>query len=105
MHLVLCFTVWTLVFTCLFWRSLTITKQAIGHLQRLHQVPCNQCTYFTGDYRLKCTVNPVMAMSEDAIGCRDYEPCDCSLSICSNCSNSKPQAKYPVPKRTFLSLK
>ena len=47
-------------------------KQAISHLKRLHQIPCNKCAYFTGDYRLKCTVNPIDAMSENAIGCRDF---------------------------------
>lgn len=72
LHLVLCFAIWTVVFTYLFWRSLKITKQAVDHLKRLHQVPCSNCAYFTGDYRLKCTVNPIVAMSEEAIGCRDF---------------------------------
>ncbi|NJR69347.1 MAG: hypothetical protein HC771_12300 [Synechococcales cyanobacterium CRU_2_2] len=36
-------------------------------------MPCSNCRYFTGDYRLKCTVNPYVALSEEAIGCRDFE--------------------------------
>ncbi|MCU0535651.1 MAG: hypothetical protein MUD14_17305 [Hydrococcus sp. Prado102] len=39
------------------------TKAGIVHLKKLHQVPCSRCAFFTGDYRLKCTVNPLMAMS------------------------------------------
>jgi hypothetical protein len=40
--------------------------------QRLHQIPCTQCRFFTGDYHLKCTVNPSTALTETAIGCRDF---------------------------------
>ncbi|MDJ0569802.1 MAG: hypothetical protein QNJ53_12235 [Pleurocapsa sp. MO_192.B19] len=72
LHLVLCFSVWILISTFLFWRLIAIAKTAVDHLKRLHQVPCSNCAYFTGDYRLKCTVNPLDAMSETAIGCRDF---------------------------------
>lgn len=72
LHLVLCFTVWALIFTFLGWRLIEIAKQAVNHLKRLHQIPCCNCAYYTGDHRLKCTVNPVVAMSETAIGCRDF---------------------------------
>ena len=108
-HLVLCFSVWTLVFTCLFWRSLSIIKQAVNHLQRLHQIPCNKCVYFTGDYRLKCTVNPMVAMSETAIGCRDFiynkQQTACSNCVAVNhCSNANQKSKHSVfkPKLTYL---
>ena len=74
LHLVLCFTVWIIIFSYLGWRSLIITKRAAQHLKRLHQIPCDKCVYFTGDYRLKCTVHPMSAMSEDAIACRDFSP-------------------------------
>jgi len=47
--------------------------QGITYVKRLHQIPCNQCTFFTGDYRLKCTVNPDMALTESALNCSDYE--------------------------------
>jgi hypothetical protein len=42
-------------------------------LQRLHQIPCHRCVFFTGEYNLKCTVHPSKALSEEAIGCRDYQ--------------------------------
>ncbi len=53
-------------------------KQGWNHLRQLHQVPCSRCAYFTGDYRLKCTVHPVHALTEDAIGCKDFEPASSS---------------------------
>ena len=111
MHLVLCFSVWTLIFSCLFWRLLSICQRAIAHLKRLHQVPCNKCAYFTGDYRLKCTVNPMVAMSETAIGCRDFLYDDNRASGCcgciamNQCSNVSHKLKRSVFKRKLTYLK
>lgn len=47
-------------------------REGLNYLQRIHQVPCHRCAYFTGDYRLKCTVNPLDAMTEEAINCEDF---------------------------------
>ncbi|WP_199194234.1 hypothetical protein [Pleurocapsa sp. CCALA 161] len=106
-HLVLCFSVWTIIFTSLFWRSLAVVKQAVQHLQRLHQIPCDKCIYFTGDYRLKCTVNPTVAMSEKAIGCRDFLR-DNQRSMCNGCqnqcSNTKKIPKYSRLKAQFINF-
>jgi hypothetical protein len=41
-------------------------------LKKLHQIPCDRCVFFTGEYNLKCTVHPYKALNEDAIGCSDY---------------------------------
>jgi hypothetical protein len=56
------------------WSSLRTLKQGIRHLKRLHQIPCHRCQYFTGDYRLKCTVQPTVACTDDAISCCDFTP-------------------------------
>lgn len=48
-------------------------RQGWQHLQQLHQIPCSRCAYFTGDYRLKCTVHPSQALTEEAIDCQDFE--------------------------------
>lgn len=96
-HLVLCFSVWIVVFISLLWRLIAIAKQAFLHLKRLHQIPCSKCAYFTGDYRLKCTVNPITAMSESAINCRDFLQEDCPS--CNNCSAVNTNNKY---KYSFL---
>jgi hypothetical protein len=50
------------------------TQEGIIRLKRLHQIPCSRCAFFTGNYRLKCTVHPCKALSEDAVDCLDYEP-------------------------------
>ncbi|MBN3899002.1 MAG: hypothetical protein V7L14_09715 [Nostoc sp.] len=47
--------------------SLTIAKQ-------MHQIPCTGCQFFTDNYRLKCTVRPSIANTEEAINCSDYQP-------------------------------
>lgn len=47
-------------------------KAGIKTTQRLHQIPCTDCQFFTNDYRLKCTVNPSTANTEAAINCSDY---------------------------------
>ena len=109
LHLVFCFSVWTVVSALLFWRSLTISQQAINHLKRLHQVPCTNCAYFTGDYRLKCTVNPTIAMSETAIGCRDFIHKEGTRhnqnppNICGGCSAVKNCSNIKIPEK-ILSL-
>ena len=104
LHLVLCFLVWSVIFTGLFWRSIAIAKQAVSHLKHLHQIPCDKCAYFTRDYRLKCTVNPTIAMSETAIGCRDFlfdddrNSCRSCRAI-KQCGNALPKSKLSPFKR------
>lgn len=49
-------------------------KEGAKQVQKLHRIPCYKCDFFTNDYRLKCTVNPSLACSEDALGCIDFEP-------------------------------
>jgi len=72
----LCFiTAWALVFLVLgnLW---TTTRDGVETLKQLHQIPCANCQFFTGDYHLKCTVHPSEALSEAAINCLDYWPKD-----------------------------
>ncbi|MGE5660165.1 MAG: hypothetical protein ACM37W_26545 [Actinomycetota bacterium] len=55
--------------------SWSIGSSVVASLKRakqMHRIPCANCAFFTGDYRLKCTVNPKIALSEEAIGCPDY---------------------------------
>lgn len=75
MHLFICFTIWITVVSLIICRSYQTAKEAITHVKRLHKIPCSNCLYFTGEYRLKCTVHPYMALSEEAIDCRDFEAC------------------------------
>ncbi|MEM7760458.1 MAG: hypothetical protein AAF298_20360 [Cyanobacteria bacterium P01_A01_bin.40] len=54
------------------WSLTSFVFEAIAQAKRMHQIPCTRCQFFTGDYRLKCTVNPSVANTEAAIGCGDY---------------------------------
>jgi len=51
----------------------TTFKDGIANIRQMHRIPCANCRYSTSDYRLKCSVHPTVAFSEDAIGCRDFE--------------------------------
>lgn len=41
--------------------------------KKMHQIPCSKCQFFTNDYRLKCTAQPYIANTEEAINCSDYQ--------------------------------
>lgn len=70
----LCFVLaWVLVGLTA-WSSWTAVRDGVSKAKQMHQIPCANCQFFTGDYRLKCPVRPVIALSEDAINCSDYEP-------------------------------
>ncbi|MEH2036471.1 hypothetical protein [Nostoc sp.] len=70
----ICFVVaWTV--TILVVLSLwTAARDSVSTAKQMHQIPCTGCQFFTDDYRLKCTVRPSIANTEEAIHCRDYQP-------------------------------
>jgi hypothetical protein len=78
-QLVCCFSAWLLIFTSV-WKVWKTTKTGWSHLKKLHSIPCANCQFFTGDYRLKCTVNPMDALTESALDCRDYQSSLSALS-------------------------
>lgn len=49
-------------------------RSGIDNVRRLHQIPCANCQYATSSYHLKCSVQPTVAFSEQAITCQDFEP-------------------------------
>ncbi|MBF2057285.1 MAG: hypothetical protein IGQ45_08680 [Cyanobacterium sp. T60_A2020_053] len=40
--------------------------------QKMHEIPCSNCQYFTNDHRLKCTVQPNLANTYEAVNCPDF---------------------------------
>ncbi len=58
------------------WSVWAAARDALHQAQRMHQVPCANCRYFSGDRHLKCPVHPYQALSELAIGCTDFESVD-----------------------------
>lgn len=70
----ICFVLaWSIVVLVL-WNLISAVRDGVGRAQKMHRVPCANCTFFTRDYHLKCPVHPLSALSEEAIGCADYEP-------------------------------
>ncbi|MCC5660055.1 hypothetical protein LC608_24360 [Nostoc sp. XA010] len=70
----ICFVVaWTV--TILAVLSLwTAVRDSLTTAKQMHQIPCSGCQFFTDNYRLKCTVRPSIANTEEAIHCLDYQP-------------------------------
>ena len=56
------------------WNLWTTLRDGVARAKQMHEIPCTGCQFFTNDYRLKCTVNPHFANSENAIDCPDYRP-------------------------------
>jgi hypothetical protein len=55
------------------WSITVALRDTISNAQRMHQIPCTSCRFFTGSYHLKCTVHPTIALSEAAIDCPDHQ--------------------------------
>ncbi len=72
LHLIFCITFWSIIGIFIVWKILQITNQGINYIKKIHQIPCANCVYFKGDYRLKCTVEPIKAMTENAIACKNF---------------------------------
>jgi hypothetical protein len=56
------------------WTIVSAIRDAVARGQQMHQIPCTQCRFFTNNYRLKCTIKPYIANTEQAIDCYDYQP-------------------------------
>jgi hypothetical protein len=71
---------WAILFVLIasFW---TLTSDTVTQAKRMHQIPCAGCQFFTGDYHLKCTVHPAIALSEAAIGCPDYRDSSSAFTL------------------------
>ncbi len=80
--------------TCL-WNAFSTFRQGIAYVKKLHQIPCDRCAFFTGDYRLKCTVRPYSALTEDAINCNDYEPRTTPIKPCLKPCNKSCKSIIP----------
>ena len=72
LHLIFCIAFWSIIGSFIVWKILQVANKGINYIKKLHQIPCANCVYFTGDYRLKCTVEPIKAMTENAIACKNF---------------------------------
>ncbi|MBD2562961.1 MULTISPECIES: hypothetical protein [Nostoc] len=70
----ICFVVaWTVIILVVLslWAA---ARDSVTTAKQMHQIPCTGCQFFTDNYRLKCTVRPSTANTEEAIHCPDYQP-------------------------------
>jgi hypothetical protein len=55
------------------WHIWATVRDSVARARQMHQIPCADCQYFSGNYLLKCPLHPKEALTEAAVGCRDYE--------------------------------
>ncbi len=55
------------------WSFFSALASSFAIAKRMHQIPCTKCRFFTNDHRLKCTAQPYIANTEEAIHCTDYQ--------------------------------
>lgn len=70
----LCFVTAWLLTGLVVWSLWSSLRDGLSRAKQMHQIPCANCQFFSGDYHLKCGVRPYSALTEAAIGCPDYEP-------------------------------
>ena len=88
LHFFFCIGFWTILISVIVYRAIYSLKKGFDYLEKLHEIPCSKCMYFTGDYRLKCPVNPLAALSEEAVDCRDFQA-SFNRSSLANCQTFK----------------
>ncbi|HYW18977.1 MAG TPA: hypothetical protein VE956_06600 [Nodularia sp. (in: cyanobacteria)] len=70
----ICFVAaWTVIILFV-WSLFSAARDGVTTAKQMHQIPCANCQFFTNNYRLKCTVHPSTASTEEAIHCCDYQP-------------------------------
>ncbi len=62
---------WGLVYLVVH-RVVQTIRDTAAQAKQMHQIPCADCQFYSGDYHLKCPVHPHTALTEAAIGCRDF---------------------------------
>jgi hypothetical protein len=55
------------------WNLFATVRDSLNRAKTMHQIPCADCKYFTNQAALKCPVHPAEALTENAIGCSDFE--------------------------------
>ncbi|MDZ7962335.1 MAG: hypothetical protein RMY34_31470 [Aulosira sp. DedQUE10] len=69
----ICFVVAWSVIILGAWSLWAAVRDSVNKAKQMHQIPCTGCQFFTDNYRLKCTVHPSIANTEEAIHCQDFQ--------------------------------
>lgn len=73
MNWVLISAAWTMI-GAVAWSVWSMIRDAVVTTKQMHKIPCTNCQFFTGNYYLKCTIRPKIALTEEATSCSDYCP-------------------------------
>ncbi|MEC4985545.1 MAG: hypothetical protein SAJ37_08135 [Oscillatoria sp. PMC 1068.18] len=68
----ICFVCAWILVVVFSWTIISATRDTFAKAKQMHSIPCTKCQFFTNDSFLKCTVQPTIANTEQAIQCRDY---------------------------------
>ena len=55
------------------WQVIATARDSVQRAKTMHRIPCSDCAFFTNQAVLKCPLHPTEALSEEAIGCLDFE--------------------------------
>lgn len=55
------------------WQVIATARDSVQRAKTMHRIPCSDCAFFTNQAVLKCPLHPTTALSEEAIGCMDFE--------------------------------
>ena len=70
------------------WQVVAATRDSVQRARTMHSIPCSSCSFFTNQAVLKCPIHPTQALSEDAIGCMDFETANPTLAACQRLKDS-----------------
>ena len=51
----ICFISAWAIMTLIAWSLYSAVRDGVATTQKMHQIPCTNCQFFTGYYRLKCS--------------------------------------------------
>lgn len=63
------------------WQLVSVGLALVRQARQMHRIPCANCVFCSGDYRLKCTVRPIVALTEAAIGCPEFQAATAPVSL------------------------
>lgn len=67
---------WAVLFVMLSKIGSAARDEIFTSIKPLHRVPCKNCRFFGNNPYLKCAINPSIVLTEQALDCSDYQPCD-----------------------------
>lgn len=68
----LCIVIAWITSVLVLWSIWSAMRHTVAKARQMHAIPCTNCRFFTNNHHLKCTVQPHLANTEQAINCSDF---------------------------------